>query len=112
MIENCKTFLKLDNEDIMMLKHLWRKLSNYQHFSYQYLEAITNDPDFCFVEKFNDDLFNLAVTYYFQTLDFFYAVLCWRLPFLRKEIRDMCKWWLDNFNKKLSITEKVLENVN
>lgn len=110
MIEQCRTFLKIDEKDITELKQMWHELSGYTHFSHRYLEAITEDPDFCFIDKLNDGLFKSSTRFYFQTLDFFYAVVSWRLPFLHDKIKEMCDWWKSNFNKTLSLTEEVLKN--
>lgn len=112
MIEECGNFLKIDKEDTGKLKKQWHELSRYLHFSYPYLEAIIEDQAFCFLEKLNDKLFRRSLTFYFQTLDFFYAALVWRFANLRKEIEDMCKWWKNNFGKSFSLTEKVLRRVD
>lgn len=109
MVKECAPFLKIDENDTDELRKLWHELSGYQHFSHKYLEALSEDPDFCFVEKTNDKLFKSSMTFYFQTLDFLYAVLAWRLLPLRKEIIEMCKWWKDNFNKTFRLTEMVLQ---
>lgn len=111
MVNECKNFLKLDEIDVDSLQNLWHELSNYQHFSHKYLNAVSEDADFCFVEKFHPELFQSAVKFYFLTLDIFYAVLVWRLPQLWSRITEMCKWWSVNFNNKFSLTEKVLKNM-
>jgi len=54
MIEECAKFLKFGEKDVERLRELWHGLSKYLHFSYPYLEAITEDPEFCFLEKLND----------------------------------------------------------
>jgi len=111
MIDESVSFLKLDKKDIEEVKKLWHDLSRYLHFSYPSLEAIAEDPEFCFLEKLNDELFKRSLILYFQTLDFFYATLVWRFKNLRKEIEVMCEWWRKNFNKKFSLTEKTLNRV-
>ena len=111
MIEECINFLKIDKKDVKKLKELWHRLSNYTHFSHLSLEAIYNDPEYCFVEKLNDTLLKQALTFYFQTLDFFYAVLAWRFTNLRGEIKKMCEWWKNSFNKTFEITEKILKSL-
>lgn len=110
MIEHCKTFLKIDENDAAELKKTWHELSGYTHFSHKYLDAIAQDVEFLFVEKVNDRLFNSSITLYFQTLDLLYSVLAWRFTSAHDEIKKMCGWWKDNFNKTFILTEKVLEN--
>ena len=112
MIEECSDFLKIDKKDTRKLRKLWHELSRYLHFSYPYLEAIIVNPEFCFLEELNDELFKRSLTFYFQTLDFFYAVLVWRFANLREEIEEMCEWWKNNFNKTFDLTEKVLRSVD
>lgn len=109
MIEECSSFLKLNETDVQKLKELWHELSAYLHFSHPYLEALIEDPESLFLEKFDDDLFKRSLHFYFQTLDLFYAVLAWRFENLRKEINKMCDWWKDNFNKRFVLTEKILK---
>jgi hypothetical protein len=111
MIEECVGFLRLDDPDIADLKTLWHELSKYQHFSYAYLEAVVDDPELCLIEKLNDGLLKRSLNFYFETLDFFYAVLAWRFEYLRKEIRAMCEWWRTNFNRTFAMTEKTLRNL-
>jgi len=111
MIEHCKTFLKIDGNDVVELKKTWHELSGYIHFSHKYLDAIAQDPGFLFVENVNDKLFSSSLSLYFQTLDLLYAVLVWRLPQLREEISKMQTWWKDNFGKTFTLTEKVLKNM-
>lgn len=110
MIGECANFLKIDRRDVEELKELWHNLSEYLHFSHLSLEAIVDDPGFCFLEELNDKLLNQSLTFYFKTLDFFYAVLAWRFTNLNGEIKKMCEWWKNNFNKTFSITEKVLSS--
>lgn len=85
-------------------------LSGYTHFSHQYLDAITEDGELPFVEKINDKLLKVSIQHYFETLDFLYAVIVWRLPFMADKITEMCKWWNDNFSKSFKMTEKVLKS--
>ena len=112
MIEECSHFLKIDKENARKLRNLWHELSRYLHFSYPYLKAIIENPEFCFSEVLDDELFKCSLTFYFQTLDFFYAVLVWRFADLREEIEKICEWWKNNFNKTFSLTEKVLRSVD
>ena len=111
MIDECGGFIRLDDEDIADLRTLWHELSKYQHFSYAYLEAVLDDPDLCLMEKLNDGLLRRSLDFYFDTLDFFYAVLAWRFEYLRKEITTMCEWWRTNFNRSFDTTEKTLRNL-
>jgi hypothetical protein len=111
MIEHCAEFLRLDEADTKNLRHLWHTLSGYQHFSYPYLQAVLDDPESCLMEKLNDGLLRRSLNFYFETLDFFYAVLAWRFEYLRKEIREMCEWWRTNFNGAFAMTEKTLHNL-
>lgn len=111
MIEKSADFLMFDEKDVEKVKNLWHELSKYLHFSYPSLEAFVEDPEFCFVEKLNKRLFKRSLVFYFHTLDFFYSVLAWRFVILRKEIRKMCEWWKNNFNKTLTLTEKYLKIV-
>ena len=108
MIEHCAEFLRLDEADIKNLRHLWHTLSSYQHFSYPYLQAVFDDPESCLMEKLSGDLLQRSSDYYFDTLDFFYAVLAWRFHFLRKTIKETCEWWAKNFKRNLGVTEKTL----
>ncbi len=108
MIEECCSFLKLDEDDVREMKELWHELSKYLHFSYPYLEAIIEDPGFCFLEGFNDGLFKLSLAFYFKTLDLLYAILVWRFEDLRKEISKICEWWRNNFHRTFILTEKTL----
>jgi hypothetical protein len=110
MVEACSAFLRLGEEDTQKLTELWHELSRYQHFSYRYLEALIDDPDFLLLEKTNGDLLKRSVTLYFETLDFSYAVLAWRFAYLRKQVREMCDWWTRNFGKTFSLTVKTLRN--
>ena len=111
MIEQCAAFLSLDDADITNLRTLWHELSKYQHFSHAYLEAVLSDPELCLMEKLNDGLLTRSLNFYFETLDFFYAVLAWRFEYLRREIREMCEWWRTNFNRTFVMTEKTLRNL-
>ena len=111
MIKECASYLKLDEKDIKKVRRLWHELSKYLHFSYPYLETIIEDPGFSFLEGLNDDLFTLSINFYFRTLDFFYTVLVWRFETLRKEIKTLCEWWKNNFNKTFCLTEKILNIV-
>jgi hypothetical protein len=112
MIKECIIHLNLDTNDEKSLVQTWHSLSEYIHFSHQYLDAITEDGELVFVEKMNEKLLKTSVQYYFETLDFLYAILVWRLPFMKDKIIEMCKWWADNFSKAFKMTEKVLENKN
>lgn len=112
MIEKCSDFLRIDKKDTEKIRKLWHELSRYLHFSYPYLEVIIENPEVCFLEEPNDELFKRSLAFYFQTLDFFYAVLVWRFANLREEIEKMCEWWKNNFNKTFSLTEKVLRSVD
>ena len=49
-----------------------------------------DDPEMILIEKLNDDLLKKSLSFYFDTLDFFYAVLAWRFRYLRKQIKEMC----------------------
>ncbi len=109
MIEDCAKFLKIGESDVINLKQLWHELSNYLHFSHTYLEVFMKDPDFCFLEKPNDELLKRSLDFYFGTLDFFYAVLAWRFTKFHNKIGELCDWWKNNFNKSFSLTEKTLE---
>ena len=70
-----------------------------------------DDPEMILIEKLNDDLLKKSLSFYFDTLDFFYAVLAWRFRYLRKQIKEMCDWWSENFHKTFSMTEKTLAGV-
>lgn len=111
MIEECRSFLKLDEYDVREMKKLWHELSKYLHFSYTYLEVIIEDPGFCFLERFNDKLFKLSLKFYLKTMDFLYTVLVWRFKDLREEINRMCRWWRNNFNKPFGLTEKTFRRL-
>lgn len=108
MLKPCAGFLRLDDSDIGKLRTLWSELSRYQHFSYPYLKAVAVDPDLVFVENLNEDLLKRSLSFYFDTLDFFYAVLAWRFQYLRKQINEMCHWWSKNFPRTFAMTEKTL----
>jgi len=97
-----------EEEEKKGLVELWHKLSQYQHFSYPYLEVACEKPELIFLEEFDEELFKLTLDSYFKTLDFFYAVLAWKFPELGDKIAKMSEWWRKNF-KKLTLTEKVLE---
>jgi hypothetical protein len=112
MIEACAAFLRLDAPDIENLRNLWHGLSKYQHFSYAYLEAVADDPELCLMEKLNDELLKRSLAFYFDTLDFFYAVLAWRFNFLRKSMKEMCEWWSNNFKRTFGATEKTLARIS
>ena len=109
MLRKCAGFLRLDDSDVAKLQKLWHELSRYQHFSYPYLKAVIDDSELVLVEKLNDDLLKHSLSFYFDTLDFFYAVLAWRFEYLRKAIREMCEWWRTNFHKTFAMTEKTLQ---
>lgn len=111
MLRKCAGFLRLDDSDVAKLQKLWHELSRYQHFSYPYLKAVIDDSELVLVEKLNDDLLKHSLSFYFDTLDFFYAVLAWRFEYLRKEITKMCEWWRTNFNRAFVLTEKTLHNL-
>lgn len=104
----CKNILGFNNQDLEGLKKLWHELSEYQHFSYHYLDSLIDDPDFCFVEKANGELFKLSLAFYLKTLDFFYAVLAWRFSNLRKSLEEMNNWWKTNFNIEYHLLSKIL----
>ena len=93
MIEESARILKIEENDVRELKKLWHELSKYLHFSYPFLEAILNDPEFLLIEKSNDELLDKSLNFYFETLDFFYSVLAWRFSDLRDEIMKMIKCW-------------------
>jgi len=111
MIEECGIFLKLNEEEVEELKKLWHELSMYIHFSYPYLETIIEDPEICFMDKFNEEMFKRSLTFYFQTLDFMYAVLVWRFADLREKVKKICEWWKKNFNKTFNLTERTLDRL-
>jgi hypothetical protein len=111
MLRKCAGFLRLDDSDVAKLQKLWHELSRYQHFSYPYLKAVIDDSELVLVEKLNDDLLKHSLSFYFDTLDYFYAVLAWRFEYLRKEITKMCEWWRTNFNRTFALTEKTLHNL-
>jgi len=111
MLQECARFLRLGDSDVAKLQTLWRELSRYQHFSHRYLEALIDDPDFLLLEKTNPELLKRSVTFYFETLDFSYAVLAWRFAYLRKQIKEMCDWWTKNFRITFSLTVKTLQNI-
>ena len=111
MLRKCAGFLRLDDSDVAKLQKLWHEVSRYQHFSYPYLKAVIDDPELVLVEKLNDDLLKHSLSFYFDTLDFFYAVLAWRFEYLRREITKMCEWWRTNFNRTFALTEKTLHNL-
>lgn len=60
------------------------------------------------MEKLNDHLLKRSVSFYFDTLDFFYAVLAWRFQYLRKQIEEMCNWWSTNFQRTFVMTKETL----
>ena len=111
MLRKCAGFLGLDDSDVDKLQKLWHELSRYQHFSYPYLKAVLDDPESCLMEKLSGDLLQRSSAFYFDALDFFYAVLAWRFEYLRKAIREMCEWWRTNFNRTFVMTEKTLRNL-
>jgi len=47
---------------------------------------VIDDPEMILIEKLNDDLFRKSLSFYFDTLDFFYAVLAWRFRYLRPSL--------------------------
>ncbi len=108
MLPLCVRSLRLDETNAQRLNRLWHDLSRYQHFSYPYLEALVEDPEFVLLEKVNTELFERSVAFYFETLDFFYSVLVWRFSHLRDPIREICRWWQQNFEKTFSLAEKTL----
>jgi hypothetical protein len=108
MLQPCAGFLRLEDSDVAELRMLWSELSRYQHFSYPYLKAVVDDPEQVLVEKLNDDLLKQSLSFYFDALDFFYAVLAWRFQYLRKQIKEMCDWWSKNFHRTFEMTEKTL----
>lgn len=110
MINECAVFLELEEQDIRPIKELWHELSKYLHFSFPSLEAFIDDPELCVFETLNEALLKRCLTFYFQTLDFFYAVLVWRFKALHKKLRELCEWWKTNFNKTFTLTEKLLKN--
>jgi hypothetical protein len=111
MLQPCAGSLKLDDSDVVQLRMLWRELSRYQHFSYPYLKAVVDDPELVLVEELNDDLLKQSLSFYFGTLDFFYAVLAWRFQYLRKQIKEMCDWWSTNFHRTFDKTGKALASL-
>lgn len=109
MVKETASLLGIDEDDVGKLRELWHELSRYLHFSYLFLEAILNDPELLLIEKSNDDLFKKSLNLYFETLDFFYSVLAWRFPSLGEKIKEMIKWWENNFNKTFRLTGKFLK---
>ena len=108
MINEAAKHLKLKEKDIEDLSRTWHELSRYLHFSYPFLEAILDDPEFLIIEKVNSKLFKKSLDFYFKTLDFFYTVLAWRFPQLEMKIREVIEWWRKKFNKTFRLTEQFL----
>lgn len=111
-IESCCQYLGLSKESADKLKKLWHSLSGLHHFSHHYLRIQLRDPESCFLEKYNKDLFIQSLDLYFQTMDFFYSVLGWRFKILREEIEKMYYWWKKNFNKDFTLTKSVLDHIS
>jgi hypothetical protein len=110
MLELSGDTLQLPIEDVQALKQLWRDLSDYQHFSYPYVETIIRHPEICFKEKLDDTLFKRSLNFYQKVMDYFYATLAWRFKDLETKVKEICENWENQFKTKFSLTLEVLNN--
>lgn len=109
MIDEALELLGLDQNFGERLGNVWRELSSYLHFSHAFLKAILKAPELLSLEAMNKELFKKSLNLYFETLDLYYAVLAWRFPRLRENIKRVVEWWKEAFNKTFNLTETFLK---
>ena len=110
MIEECKRFLPIEDKE-QLLKDTWKILNKYTHFTNTFCDIVLDDPDFVFIETMNENLFKECFRSYFNTMDLFYCILCWRFPKVKERMRDkIIDWWNKNFSFRLELTERIIES--
>jgi len=109
MIEECKRFLPIEDKE-QLLKDTWKILNKYTHFTNTFCDIVLDDPDFVFIETMNENLFKECFRAYFNTMDLFYCILCWRFPKVKEEMKDkVIDWWNKNFSLHLELTEGIVD---
>jgi len=110
MIEECKKILPIEDKE-QLLKDTWKMLNKYTHFTNTFCDIVLDNPDFVFVETMNENLFKECFRAYFNTMDLFYCILCWRFPKVKERMRDkIIDWWNKNFSFRLELTERIIES--
>ncbi len=112
MIEECGRILPIGDKE-RLLKDVWKTLNKYTHFTNTFCDTALHYPDFIFIETMNEELFKECFKAYFNTMDLFYCVLCWRFPKIKEKMEErVIDWWNKNFSLHLELTERIIEYKN
>ncbi|TDA37645.1 MAG: hypothetical protein DSO07_12350 [Thermoproteota archaeon] len=109
MIEESKEFLPIEDKE-KSLKDTWRALNKYAHFTYTFCDKVLERPDLVFIESMDEKLFKECFDIYFNTIDLFYCILCWRFQRVKEKMKEVIDWWNKNFSLRLELTEKMINS--
>jgi hypothetical protein len=94
------------------LKKAWAELSLYTHFSRKFFKWIRKSPHEIWIEDYNGELLKKCCELYITISDLLLSTLLLGYPKIHEAVKEIAKWWTDNFGINLKMTQKMLNNIN